>query len=217
MASLPSVAFASSLADAASEQQLDISEWYSAYQSCQFFFLDQAQHEAGVEAVCALMNICLPSQWADSPLFNVSSLQTHASGPGAQGISSRRPGPVSDTRTQPAAARVSLIPFIRRLVVTGMDTTSIMHGFFGDDWRQGVGPMHECERKNYLFAAKSVGWADVKCLYDMSPHETVPFMKPLQQVQLVEIERAESAWSRWLAMEDWMVGPRAPDAGCHEQ
>ncbi|KAF2843874.1 hypothetical protein T440DRAFT_411264, partial [Plenodomus tracheiphilus IPT5] len=207
MASLRSVALAggstysdrlSSLADTASEQQSDISEWYSAYQSCQLFFFDQAQHEAGVKAVCALINICLPSQWAGPPLFNISSLQTHTSSPGAQNISSRRPGPVSDTRDQPAAARVSLIPFIRRLVITGMDTTSIMHRFFGDDWRQGVGPIYECERKNYLFAIKSVGWADVKCLYDMSPHEMVPFMKPLQKVQLEEIEGAESAWSRWL-------------------
>ena len=87
-----------------------------------------------------------------------------------------------------------------------------MHGFFGDDWKKGVGPMWECERRNYLFAAKSVGWAKVKYQYDMSPHESVPFLKPLQNVNLNEIEAAEKTWSQWLAMEDWMVGPRAPDA-----
>ena len=81
-----------------------------------------------------------------------------------------------------------------------------MHGFFGDDWKKGVGPVHECERRNYLFAAKSVGWAKVKCQYDMSPHETVPFMKPLQDVQLAEIEGAEKTWSQWLAIGWWGRG-----------
>ena len=74
------------------------------------------------------------------------------------------------------------MPFIRRLVVTGFDKDGILHGFFGDEWRKGVGPVQECERRNYLFAAKSVGWAKVKYQYDISPHETVPFMKPLQNV-----------------------------------
>jgi hypothetical protein len=92
-----------------------------------------------------------------------------------------------------------------------MDKVGIMHGFFGEEWRRGVGPVHECERRNFLFAAKSVGWANVKSQYDMSPQESVPFLKPLQDVQLAEIEGAEKTWSQWLAMEDWMVGPRAPD------
>jgi len=61
-----------------------------------------------------------------------------------------------------------------------------------------------------MFAAKSVGWAKVKYQYDMPPDETVPYMRPLQQVQLAEIQKAEKNWSEWLAMEDWMVGPRAP-------
>jgi hypothetical protein len=93
-----------------------------------------------------------------------------------------------------------------------MDKEGIMHGFFGDDWTKGIGPVHECERRNYLFAAKSVGWAKVKCQYDTSPHESVPFLKPLQDVQLAEIEGAEETWSQWLAMEDWMLGARAPQA-----
>jgi hypothetical protein len=103
-----------------------------------------------------------------------------------------------------------LIPFIRRLVVTGMDFPGILHGFFGDDWATGVGPMHEVERRNYLFAAKSGGWASVKREYDMLPLETVPFMRPLQGASDVEINAAEKAWSEWRAMEDWTVGPREP-------
>jgi len=51
----------------------------------------------------------------------------------------------------------------------------------------------------------------------MNPHETVPFLRPLQDVQLAEIEGAEKTWSQWLAMEDWMVGPRAPDTMDEEQ
>ncbi len=97
-------------------------------------------------------------------------------------------------------------------MVTGMDFPGVLHGFFGDDWTTGIGPMHEVERRNYLFAAKSGGWASVKRDYDMLPLETVPFLRPLQGASDVEINAAEKAWSEWLAMEDWMVGPREPDA-----
>lgn len=105
---------------------------------------------------------------------------------------------------------VSLIPYIRRLVATGMDVPQILHGFFGDDWLAGIGPQREQERRNYLFAAKSGGWASVKRDYDMLPLETVPFLRPLHDPADVEIEAAEKAWSEWLALEDWMVGSRAP-------
>lgn len=74
-----------------------------------------------------------------------------------------------------------------------------------------MGPLHEQERRNYLFAAKSGGWASVKRDYDMLPLEMVPFMRPLQGPIIAEIEAAEKSWSEWLAMEDWMVGPRAPE------
>ncbi|KAK7178794.1 hypothetical protein PSPO01_15156 [Paraphaeosphaeria sporulosa] len=40
-----------------------------------------------------------------------------------------------------------------------------MYGFFGDDWKKGIGPIHEHERCNYMFAAKSVGWAYVRALF----------------------------------------------------
>jgi hypothetical protein len=107
---------------------------------------------------------------------------------------------------------VSLIPFVRRLVVTGMDFPGILHGFFGDDWAAGIRPMQEVERRNYLFAAKSGGWASVKRDYDMLPVETVPFMRPLQGTSDVEINAAEKAWSEWLATQDWRVGPREADS-----
>ncbi|KAH7094414.1 hypothetical protein FB567DRAFT_3002 [Paraphoma chrysanthemicola] len=192
--------------------QFDIFEWHPSYQSCQRFFLDHAQYETGVQAVAALINICLPFQWTSNPIMNSSGPLPHSSGSAAYNQPWPRQGPITNSRGQPAPAWVSLVPFIRRLIITGMDKEGIMHGFFGDDWKKGVGPVHECERRNYLFAAKSVGWAKVKCQYDMSPHESVPFLKPLQDVQLAEIEGAEKTWSQWLAMEDWMVGPRAPDA-----
>jgi len=86
----------------------------------------------------------------------------------------------------------------------------VLHGFFGDQWAQGIGPLHEIERRNYLFAAKSSSWLKVKSEYDMGPHETIPFLKPLKDVTEMEIAEAETSWSEWLAMQDWMVGPRAP-------
>jgi hypothetical protein len=69
--------------------------------------------------------------------------------------------------------------------------------------RVGIGPVHEQERQNFLFAAKSGSWLDVKRAYDMGQAETVPFLKPLRNVTEAEIVAAESAWSEWLAMQDW--------------
>ncbi|KAJ5714919.1 uncharacterized protein N7483_012100 [Penicillium malachiteum] len=150
------------------EDNFDIFEWYPRYQSCQRYFLDHAQHSVPVQALSAFLNIQLPFQRQPNPVLN-----SNPSIPSA----GQHPGPPS----------VSLIPYIRRLVATGMDFPGVLHGFFGDDWGSGVGPLHEQERRNYLFAAKSGGPSDA------------------------EIEAAERSWSEWLAMEDWMVGPRAPD------
>ena len=86
----------------------------------------------------------------------------------------------------------------------------MLHGFFGDDWAAGIGPLHEQERRNFLFAAKSGGWATVKTQYDMNPLETVPFLRPLQGIVEQELVAAEKSWSEWLALEDWMIGPRTP-------
>ncbi|CEJ61999.1 hypothetical protein PEBR_22833 [Penicillium brasilianum] len=180
------------------EDNFDIFEWYPRYQSCQRYFLDHAQHSVPVQALSAFLNIRLPFQRQPNPVMNSNPLSApSAPTPGGPAL----PGP-------PA---VSLIPYIRRLVATGMDFPGVLHGFFGDDWGTGVGPLHEQERRNYLFAAKSGGWASVKKDYDMSPSETIPFLRPLQGPLDAEIEAAERSWSEWLAMEDWMVGPRAPD------
>lgn len=180
--------------------QFDIFEWYPKYQSCQRYFVNHAQQSNPVQAVAAFMNISLPFQRHSNP---ISGPEPRLS-PG---------GPMSRGGSLPHQSHtaVSLVPFLRRLVVTGLDFPGVLHGFFGDDWASGVGPLHEQERRNYLFAAKSGGWASVKRDYDMSPLETVPFMRPLQGPIIAEIEAAEKSWSEWLAMEDWMVGPRAPE------
>ncbi|KAI2785708.1 hypothetical protein POX_h09466 [Penicillium oxalicum] len=181
------------------ESNFDIFEWYPRFQSCQRYFLDHAQHSVPVQALSAFLNIKLPFQRRPDPVMNSSPILV----------------PVGVTPGGSAAASppaVSLIPYIRRLVATGMDFPGVLHGFFGDDWNAGVGPLHEQERRNYLFAAKSGGWAAVKKDYDILPLETIPFLRPLQGPVDAEIEAAERSWSEWLAMEDWMVGPRAPDA-----
>ena len=190
----------------------DIFEWHPAYQSCQKYFIDHAQHEPYVQALAALLNICLPFQWMQNPVVSTTGFPPSTAATGAYPFAYPRLPQMAQSPRGTVPPWVSLVPYIRRLVVTGFDGDGILHGFFGDDWRKGVGPIQECERRNYLFAAKSVGWAKVKYQYDISPYETVPFLRPLQQVQLVEIERAEKLWSQWLAMEDWMIGPRAPES-----
>ncbi|KAL9125216.1 MAG: hypothetical protein Q9175_008119, partial [Cornicularia normoerica] len=177
----------------ANNPQFDIFEWYPKYQSCQRYFVDHAQQSAQVQAVAAFVNIHLPIQQHSNPIPNAPPRPF----PGAS---------VGPPVPQPhqSYATVSLIPYLRRLVVTGLDFPGVLHGFFGDDWATGVGPLHEQERRNYLFAAKSGGWASVKRDYDMLPLESVPFMRPLQAPIIAEIEAAEKSWSEWLAMEDWM-------------
>ncbi|OJJ44774.1 hypothetical protein ASPZODRAFT_70921 [Penicilliopsis zonata CBS 506.65] len=193
----------------ASDTNFDMFEWYPRYQSCQRYFLDQAQHSVAVQALSAFLNIQLPFQRPVNPIFNSTS--ESASTPAVSAGPRVGTGPASSTSTAHPLPSISLFPYIRRLVATGMDFPGVLHGFFGDDWGTGVGPLHEQERRNYLFAAKSGGWAAVKRDYDMPPLETIPFLRPLQGPLDSEIETAERNWSEWLAMEDWMVGPRAPD------
>jgi hypothetical protein len=190
------------------QPDFDIFEWYPHFQSCHRYFLDHAQHSGPVQALSAFVNIVLPYQKTPFPVMNSAS-----SSPGAPSMpgSSRQAASFSHANSGHAQA-VSLIPYIRRLVATGLDFPGVLHGFFGDDWAQGIGPLHEQERRNYLFAAKSGGWASVKSAYDMSAQETIPFLRPLQGTVESEIEAAEKTWSEWLAMEDWMVGPRSPES-----
>ncbi|RAH46800.1 uncharacterized protein BO95DRAFT_441714 [Aspergillus brunneoviolaceus CBS 621.78] len=184
----------------------DIFEWYPRYQNCQRYFLDDAQHSVPVQALSAFLNIRLPFQWESNPVASSSSSSSSSTNHSYTSTPSDSSGP----STVPPS--VSLIPYIRRLVATGMDFPGVLQGFFGNEWATGIGPLHEQERRNYLFAAKSGGWAAVKKDYDIAPLETIPFLRPLQGPLDSEIEAAERSWSDWLAMEDWMVGPRAPDA-----
>ncbi|RHZ52139.1 hypothetical protein CDV55_101783 [Aspergillus turcosus] len=108
------------------------------------------------------------------------------------------------------ASTVSARRYIRRLIVTGQDTPANLRLFFGDDWAAGVGCICKQERLNYLFAAKSGGWAATKSAYDILPDEQAPFLRPLREPTEEELRGADSSWSEWLAMEDWMVGPRRP-------
>ncbi|KAF4551750.1 Hypothetical protein D9617_12g036400 [Elsinoe fawcettii] len=194
----------------------DILDWHPAYQSCQRYFLDHAQYEAATQALCSLINIRLPHQWRINPITSSTSSSPIAS----QSTTNIKDWPRSpptqtrDTPSQPSPLSfVSLIPYLRRLIVTGFDTEGILHGFFGDAWQTGITPLRECERRNYLFAAKNGGWGSCKGQYDLNEEETVPFMQPLKDVTREELEAAEKGWSEWLALEDWMVGPRAPRDG----
>ncbi|KAL9119741.1 MAG: hypothetical protein Q9187_003708, partial [Circinaria calcarea] len=185
----------------ADDPQFEIFEWYPRYQSCQRYFVDHAQHSGPVQAVAAFINISLPFQRLPNPILNSSSGRS-PNLPGPSSLSpnhgfafpSHGPPPMNQPSYSPNNSMVSLIPYLRRLVVTGMDFPGVLHGFFGDDWSPGIGPLHEQERRNYLFAAKSGGWASVKKDYDMPPLETVPFLRPLQGPVDAEILAAEKSW-----------------------
>ncbi|PSK34460.1 hypothetical protein B9Z65_8786 [Elsinoe australis] len=192
----------------------DILDWHPAYQSCQRYFLDHAQYEAATQALCSLINIRLPHQWRINPITS-STIASNIANQSTSGMKDWSRSTSGHSSRDPQGqhrvpAFVSLIPYIRRLIVTGFDTEGILHGFFGDTWQTGITPLRECERRNYLFAAKSAGWGNCKNQYDLNEEESVPFMQPLKDVTSEELEAAEKGWSSWLALEDWMVGPRAP-------
>lgn len=214
-ASLSSSSGASNSNGPAEAAPFDVFEWYPSYQNCQRYFLDTAQHQETVKAVAAFMNIHLPCQKHPNPTVGFATSPTTAAArpprPGMSWAPGQWGAGTGAGNGTGSSNWVSLIPYLRRLVVTGSDLPTILHGFFGDDWVKGVGLLHEQERRNYLFAAKSEGWASVKKGYDISPEETVPFLRPLRQPLDAEILMAEKTWGEWLAMEDWMVGPRAPE------
>lgn len=188
--------------------EFDILEWYPLFRSCHKYFLDHAQHSPPVQALAAFINIQLPYQ---KQPFPVGAASSSSSSPRADVPHLRQPNPFAREQNSAHAQGVSLIPYIRRLVATGHDTPAVLHGLFGDDWLGGIGALHEIERRNYLFAAKSTSWMKVKQAYDMSSEETVPFLSPLKGATEKEIQSAEATWSEWLAMQDWMLGPRAPE------
>ncbi|SPO00679.1 uncharacterized protein DNG_03427 [Cephalotrichum gorgonifer] len=208
----PSSEFGYSVPEGMPESEFDVIEWYAKFQSCTRYFLDQGQFSGGVQAIAAFTNIHLPFQSPGHPVLSSAIVNAP--------LADLPPAPASHTQAQTesaiparapvAAATVTLVPYIRRLVATGFDFPSVLQGFFGRDWLEGIGPIHDSERRNYLFAAKSDNWLKVKASYDMADGQFVPFLKPLQRVTEEEIQGAEATWSEWLAMQDWMLGPRAP-------
>lgn len=188
------------------DSQFDLFEWYPQFQSCLRYFLDHAQYSGPVQAVSAFVNIQLPCQ-RDQP---VPSSRSSGSSSAVPSPSVRAGGSIPlPTQT---GSLVTLTPYIRRLVATGFDFPGVLHGFFGDDWVVGVGRIHEMERRNYLFAAKSACWLDVKRSYDEGDGQPIPFLRPLQHATEEELASADAHWSDWLSMQDWLVGPRSIDA-----
>lgn len=175
-------------APAAEPARVDPTEWYPHYLVSLRYFLDHAQHTLPVQSMTSFINIRLPCQRPSAPVFQFT--QTEGS-------------PAS-------AATVSLTPYIRRLIVTGNDTPAVLHAFFGNDWEAGIETIWKQERMNYLFTAKSSGWASTKEAYDILPDEQTPTLRPLRNSTEEELRLADARWSDWLAMEDWMVGPRSP-------
>lgn len=213
------------------DPNFDIIDWYPAYQSCQRYFLDHAQHEPATQALCALINIRLPYQWLNNPITSSTPPQQQSNTPSSAQSNSQftfttpyqrptnglnSPHQNQQLSTQQASpVFISLLPYLRRLIITGFDKPPILHGFFGDSYKAGIAPHLDCERRNYLFSAKHGGWRTCKKQYDAGSgggaagDETAPFMKPLEDARGEELGAAEKAWSQWLAMEDWLVGERA--------
>ncbi|KAJ5162282.1 hypothetical protein N7492_007674 [Penicillium capsulatum] len=162
--------------------RVDPTGWYPHYKQCVQYFLQCSQHTPAVQSIAAFINIRLPDQRPDEAS--------------------------SDPRA--ASSFISLRPYVRRLIITAQDSPIAMRAFFGDDWEAGVGCIYKQERINYLFTAKSSGWASTKAAYDILPDEQTPFLRPLREPCEEEIRAAEARWSEWLAMEDWMVGARSP-------
>src|SRR5262249_15556058 len=65
----PQRPFSSVMTDATT---FDIFDWHPAYQSCQKYFIDHAQHDSYVQALAALLNICLPFQWMQNPVVSTT-------------------------------------------------------------------------------------------------------------------------------------------------
>ncbi|KAL3477540.1 hypothetical protein BJX99DRAFT_246116 [Aspergillus californicus] len=172
--------------------QVHLPDWHERYTVCMKHFLDQAQYSSAVQSLAAYINIRLPFQRSSDPV-------TRFIGPDATSS-------VNGT----GHFQVSLRHYIRRLIVTANDTPGILEAFFGSDWVGGVGSICKQERMNYLFTAKSNGWASTKAAYDILPDEHTPFVRPIQGVTEQELSMADTQWSEWLAMEDWMVGSRSP-------
>jgi hypothetical protein len=159
------------------------------YQACHRFFLDNGQHSPTVKSIASYINILLPCQKKPYPVQSSTA---------------------AESVDQGVPNAISLIPYIKRLVCTGKDCSETLRSFFGNSWRLGIGFIVNNERRNYLFYSKSTSWAKVKGFYDLPDGQDAPFLEMLQAVQESELLSAEEGWSAWLAQQDWMLGPRAP-------
>ncbi|KAE8378590.1 hypothetical protein BDV26DRAFT_280990 [Aspergillus bertholletiae] len=167
--------------------QVDLNEWYPRYAACTQHFLNHGQHSPQVQSLAAFINIRLPSQRSAAPVIGFPTPQAIDSG--AEG-----------TYQAP-----SLRSYIRRLIVTGYDTPSVLQAFFGNDWQAGVGCICKQERVNYLFTAKSGGWTSTKAAYDMLPDEQTPFLRPLREATEEELRIAESRWRADAPTSPWLA------------
>ncbi|KAF7955048.1 uncharacterized protein EAE97_000307 [Botrytis byssoidea] len=189
------------------EAGFDTVNWYRHYLQCHHYFLDQAQHDFYVQAVAAFINVQLPYQKQPYPVHRASAAWS------LKNLSDRQQE--EEPHPPPGYPQsVSLIPYIRRLIVTGHDDPRIMGTWFGANWVQGIGTIHELERRNYLFASKSKEWLDVKKYYDdsLAAEQSTPYMIPLPRIEEAELSSADEAWSGWMAMQDWVIGPRTPQS-----
>jgi hypothetical protein len=175
------------------EEDLEVARiWGLNYKACERFFLDYAQHSDYIRTLCQLLNIKLPHQktppfsWWTAP-FRWLSARGNSSSP-----------------------KVSLVPYIRRLVCTGIDSERNLEFFFGDCWLSGIGVIRKYERRNYLLMSKSANWDRVKSAYDIGSQETVLFLAPLREPTEEELAFADGSWSEWLAMRDWMPRSESP-------
>ncbi|KAL2070421.1 hypothetical protein VTL71DRAFT_13447 [Oculimacula yallundae] len=170
--------------------QLDLDHHPPAYENSWRYFVEHGQHSTAVQSLCERMNIQLPFQkhqvcsWTMPFWWLLERYST--------------------------SQKVSLIPYMRRLVCTGNDTDAILEKFFGSCFSHDVQNLRKQERRNYLLTAKSATWDVVKSAYDLGSEEKVPYLAPLRAATEEEILDAERHWSEWLAMEDWMLGPRRP-------
>lgn len=191
--------------DQTNQEEFNVFVWHTHMQSCRRYFLDQGQHDPQVQALAAFVNIKLPYQ--RGPMLMLDSMSSWSLNNTSQSPLINIPSAVADRYEN--AGEVSLVPYIRRIVATAFDTPEVLEGLFGSYWQAGVGQIHEMERRNYLFACKSSNWLAVKNDYDLDDGQAIPFLKALLDPTEDEIKAAEVAWSEWLAMQDWIIGPRA--------
>ena len=212
---LPSIISPSTTSPSSASQPVRLLDWFAEYKSCESFFLDHAQASPYVQALCTYMNIRLPYQkiavFPPATTFPWLPPQANLWPPPPENLRLPSPRhlqvpPSGSSNSQP----VSLVLYIRRLICTGHNTDLILREFFGSRWSSGIGRIHEQEERNYLFAAKSTDWHNVKLAYDISSEETAPFLVSLKEATVEKISDAERDWSEWLAMQDWAVGPRRP-------